>query len=1388
MASLDKVRLELDQITDSAIRAKSTLESLTQQMMRSPSQTTQMNYMDELNRIIALEQKRILLLKEYNSLVAQRNASLAAYESVTSDSSVTNVVSHPTGQDVGAGGPTRTGVTPEQVAMEQKKARERAIEAARQQAIEAEKQRQIYIRTTAFAREAAYMAERGFTDPKTQFKTTFGVPGSAYRTDTWERMDPVTGGKIRDVARVDSAGNVSKGLIPKANQSFAQGIGKDLGDLMKWSIAIAAIYGPINAASEAMTELIANEVKLATVSIALNEGVANTEKVFIDVNAAARSSGEAISGIIDAFGAAYTATGRITNEYQRYNATVTLLRDSLTLSKLSTLDQAGAIDVLTAALYQVAEAPLPNETSSETAARALSRGTELIDQWIQVSKVASVTVETLATGVAVLGDSAETAGLSIEQMNAMIATLAEVSLSGGKETANIAKALIGNYQQESAVKELNRIGIAVQDTTGKTRQFIDVMKDVASLRSAKILGNEDFSRLTLALGGGGIRRQKDVSAFIENFGRMEQLSGMQGGAGGASAEALSKQLDTVQTSATNMQNSFVNLAQTMGNEGGLLDVMSNTLKVGTFLVDMFDKLAGAVGKAGPLLMAAGVVKMLTLGKDPGYLTSMLANNMMIPMAGMLGNKTPTMTGDMWARKTTGDLPLSGIGGMRGFGLPSALALTMPAIGSLMGGKPEEALGGLAGGIIGALTTAGNPIGILIGNAAGEAMVKAVTYDSSFADFFAGKKKLPEPGLPQAASPDEIGKELFRGVGGLAPVGELVSNIMKGASQFKIFQDAAQKGGGDFGAGFNTPEAFALEMAKKNDPKLYAKAMFEYAKQGALPEGEFSALTRRQVEISGAPGTKLGLEAMQREEMDRLRASLIKGDIKQADYGNRTSSLSAFAVTAPRVMAGMESEIGGVGDAFKSVEDAYKAYLDVASSGNTELITGINAQLVEIDKVRNLLDRWLPEEKKIPITIDINGVPFKGDFYDLQKLLPGMTTGLTNYTAAASKQAQLNNLPLRDVYGGNVAPTSGKDLTTVTQDAIKLQDQYYSNLTKDQYESKKSSFETFYVWVEEAGKMFYKSVLDASGKPLDKAIFGEAFQAAQKAGTIAEGAGNGMDWQVQGATKAQYLDAMNRAPAFAKALENVPGSTYKSKIEDVLVTTSDKQTLVSHGDQKVIQYLLQQILDTEKKQLQGVWNLPEGSSFWVPLQSMLVGGGGYGGGTGTTPGIEEPAKSYKDMLYEQSLRENLNPATMLNNALNKASQPIVGEDGRGIGTRTNPQYQFESPQGPPAPEAGLLSQLINSLKDLFMGMWEPGSGAGGGKGMRGGVGPGYMGGKYMDQVSQPQAASMKFDLKLSSTTQLVVDGRTLASIVKPYLAADFLRANESGGTITRAYVL
>ena len=59
---------------------------------------------------------------------------------------------------------------------------------------------------------------------------------------------------------------------------------------------------------------------------------------------------------------------------------------------------------------------------------------------------------------------------------------------------------------------------------------------------------------------------------------------------------------------------------------------------------------------------------------------------------------------------------------------------------------------------------------------------------------------------------------------------------------------------------------------------------------------------------------------------------------------------------------------------------------------------------------------------------------------------------------------------------------------------------------------------------------------------------------------------------------------------------------------------------------------------------------------------------------------------------------------------------------------------------------------------------------------------------MSANQSAQNISTKFDINFESHTQLMVDGRILASIIKPYLSSDLVQTQQAQSTITRRYVI
>jgi hypothetical protein len=340
-----------------------------------------------------------------------------------------------------------------------------------------------------------------------------------------------------------------------------------------------------------------------------------------------------------------------------------------------------------------------------------------------------------------------------------------------------------------------------------------------------------------------------------------------------------------------------------------------------------------------------------------------------------------------------------------------------------------------------------------------------------------------------------------------------------------------------------------------------------------------------------------------------------------------------------------------------------------------------------------------------------------------------------------------------------------------------------------------------------------------------ALWGEAIKSLQEENKIKNTsgsvAGTGLDFMEMDITRAQLEKYVPRAQNLTKQLE---GKGYKSNVEDVLIATSDNQITKQHVDMKILQYLLGQILDTEKKQLQGVWNLPEGASFWVPLQSMIGGKDEGKGGKGKLdPSIFAPdATATEGYDWKSSVKETIKEEFPTFTMKKKDPWELYGERREPATPLTTnmDDYYLRHPGEKPGITAGVsdgtstIDKLMATLNNVFRSIASAQGGRAGWPGVEpsraglSGAGAAAAGSKTLQYEhllreyaggSQPGGSmrggggdvspiANKIDIKFSSTTQLTVDGRVLATIIKPYLASDLVNTNQASGGITRAYVI
>lgn len=1198
-------------------------------------------------------------------------------------------------------------------------------------------------------------------------------------------------------------------------RSFGSDIARDIGQFTKWSIAVAAVYTPLAKLSELMQIMVENESRLADATIAANIPFERSGEIFDQVAIASEKSGEAITGVIDAYAQAFRAAGRYTDESEKTAKATVLLNDSLVLSKLSSLDQAGAIDTLSAALLQ--------------AGLELDQGDKLLNKWVRVSQIANVDIATLATGVAVLGDAAETSGLSIDQLNGLIAVLAEQSISGSKEAANTAKALIGAYQSDKAEAALNQYGIALRKANGEVRQFLDVYKDVAKLRDEGILSDAAVSELALALGGGGTRRAKDASALINSQERLNNIARESGDITDESTlaqDSLAKKLETVQTATTRLANAWQELAQTLGDDGGLLDLLKGSINAFTGITKAADDFFTLLGRSGPVL-ATFTTALLTL--------SAISEGRKLTFLQGLGAAGAANFGASLRNDVAG-VRQQGVGGFgrgilgditrlnaRGGTVLGGAATIGMAASNLQAGRNEQAIANVVGGLIGAAIggTLSGGIGIAagaaIGSSIGDTLMSTVLnyrpqWEQLFTDIFKPiVTTVPgEQGAPAVSGTPEYREELLKEVRDTSPIGDTLARIL--ANQFKNVPDfllnaVAKRSGLEF-TGENVS---AVQIQRAFAPKdLQARIGLEEETRKLrageiLPDEKTPQYERQRVE----------LEQQATAERQRQLQRLAEGEIKPAEFGRISKQLTGFPSTAIQSTEAYGQAFIDASSNVNNLKDAYEEFLFISTNGTQDQINQLTSYTTDIRILQNYIDKWEPGLKGMELALTFGNVKVESP-EQLRKLLEGLQTESATAATRIATDIRLQDLKLPAVAGSYTEPIAKQDEQKIIEEGLRIQQQYYEDVgaSADEIKHLVSNIEAFSVFTEDAGRSFFDTV-----EGLNQWAYDAAKKSLEELGKIASEQ-KGIGFQQYDVPISQLEQLASQSLQIGQGWQDK--FNYDFSPEDQIAI--DNQGIVQplHADFKILALLLEKIVDQNQKQLDGQYNIPEGATFWVPLTAAYYRNkeGGAGGGiqsmldslaVDTNTSATDRNTSAVQQLSDKFMMKNLGPelygrtnqpatntgygpqyTTRGQEFIRQRADPkyaqIIGEkdyDPGTIGGRYSPRATTATA---PTAQGTNIQSILESIKNIFQNFFSTSGGQYKEIGPRPASSGGFGNtGSRGVQNATPQL-STKLDLRLSSNVNLLVDGRLLASTLQNYLASELLRTEASQGTITKRYVI
>lgn len=274
------------------------------------------------------------------------------------------------------------------------------------------------------------------------------------------------------------------------------------------------------------------------------------------------------------------------------------------LSNLSGIDASTAADDIQAVVNQ-----FENLNSTDTS--------HIVDVFDYISRNISVDyqkgIEGMAEGVQAVGNVADQAGLSYEQLSAIIAKTMEQTRNSGSSIANGLKTIMVRLSKASSMDDevdnstlskasavLHDIGVEVYTTEGQFREFDTIMTELAGKWDSLTEAQQANISFQIA----ATRQTAVLKAILQNWTESMDLATSATETNGNALENQEKYADTYAAKMQNIKNSLTELSITAFDDTGfktMLDWVNKLAQAFTKLVDTIGTVPTAIAGIGAIV-------------------------------------------------------------------------------------------------------------------------------------------------------------------------------------------------------------------------------------------------------------------------------------------------------------------------------------------------------------------------------------------------------------------------------------------------------------------------------------------------------------------------------------------------------------------------------------------------------------------------------------------------------------------------------------------------------------------------------------------------------------------------------------------------------------------
>ena len=328
-----------------------------------------------------------------------------------------------------------------------------------------------------------------------------------------------------------------------------------------------SIYKVIDGGKEAVETVKELNDAATSLRMATGDSYSSVKQLMSEYNAMAQELGSITTGVSDAADV-WLRQGHTIED------TNTLIKDSMMLSKVSELESAESTKYLTSAMqgYKVAVEDVEG----------------IVDKLSAVDLESATDAGGLAEAMSRTAEGAQIAGVSMDRLLGMIATVGEVTQKSMSSIGESFKTVFSRMRdikdnklsvigEDGEIEDLSNVeivldslGIKLRDSNLEFRNFQNVLDDVAGSWDSY----SSVQKAAIAKAFSGVRQQENFLVMMENWDKVLEYTNVAMGSQGTASDKFGYYLESLESKTNSLKASLENLASTTISDelyGSVLD-------------------------------------------------------------------------------------------------------------------------------------------------------------------------------------------------------------------------------------------------------------------------------------------------------------------------------------------------------------------------------------------------------------------------------------------------------------------------------------------------------------------------------------------------------------------------------------------------------------------------------------------------------------------------------------------------------------------------------------------------------------------------------------------------------------------------------------------------